>query len=431
MPCKRRKLERHLHGAAIASLFWQFFAGQACAGDWASIKSGLVAQGIQPNIIYNGDTVVVASGGAKPGAIYLGNLHLQLSLDGGALLGARGLTIYLDGLNIHGGSPDSFAGDAQGVSNLAAPPDTTLYEAWIQYNFAGSDISVLAGRYDINSEFDRLRSASLFLNSSFGIGPEFASSGRAGPSIFPNTALGARLTYKPAPNIVWRTAIMDGVPVERPRGSPSLFDNSDGALIVTELAYLYRPGPAMPPGQARSMIGRASNLPPYENKIAVGVWHYTATFNDLSEAIVPGVPVRRHGSTGAYAIADVLLYRMADDPKRAVSGFLQAGIGDDRVDRFGSYLGMGIVVTGLLLSRPSDQVGLAAATGRNGSHFLDAQARLGMQNTKTETSVELTYLAQVTDWLAVQPNVQYIIHPGTRPNQDNALVFQLQFETSL
>ena len=38
--------------------------------------------------------------------------------------------------------------------------------------------------YDLNSEFYRVESGGLFLNSSFGIGPEFARSGAGGPSPF-------------------------------------------------------------------------------------------------------------------------------------------------------------------------------------------------------------------------------------------------------
>ena len=64
----------------------------------------------------------------------------------------------------------------------------------------------LIGRYDLNSEFYRLQSASLFLNSSFGIGPEFSQSGLEGPSIFPNTSVGARFAIKPIEEIVLRTA---------------------------------------------------------------------------------------------------------------------------------------------------------------------------------------------------------------------------------
>src|SRR3989441_591410 len=100
---------------------------------------------------------------------------------------------------------------AQGVSNLEAPTKVRLEEAWLQQNLLDNRLSWLVGRYDLNTEFYRLQSGALFINSSFGIGPEFAHSGVAGPSTFPNTAVGTRVDFKPSPNVVWRAAVLDGV----------------------------------------------------------------------------------------------------------------------------------------------------------------------------------------------------------------------------
>ena len=63
-------------------------------------------------------------------------------------------------------------------------------------------LSWLVGRDDLTTEFYRVQSAGMFINSSFGIGPEFAHSGVAGPSLFPTTALGTRVDFKPSANYV-------------------------------------------------------------------------------------------------------------------------------------------------------------------------------------------------------------------------------------
>jgi porin len=55
---------------------------------------------------------------------------------------------------------------------------------------------VKIGLYDLNSEFDVIEAAALFLNPSHGIGPDFAQSGRNGPSIFPVTSLAIRGEYR-------------------------------------------------------------------------------------------------------------------------------------------------------------------------------------------------------------------------------------------
>lgn len=147
-------------------------------------------------LTYDGAAIGNIDGGAARSSTYVGNAHLRSLLDLDRALGWTGTHAYVDALWIHGGQPGAFVGDAMGVSNLSAPPNLQLEEAWIEHNLADANVSVLAGLYDVNSEFDRTQSGGLFLNSAFGIGPEFAQTGVDGPSIFPRTALGARVAFK-------------------------------------------------------------------------------------------------------------------------------------------------------------------------------------------------------------------------------------------
>jgi porin len=417
--------------ALLAGLSNAVLAAPCQSSDWLELENTLRTQGITPTLTYDGDVASNLDGGTKRAATYGENLYLNILVDGGRLAGWSGVTLFFNGLYIHGGQPSAFVGDAQGVSNIAAPPALELYEGWFQYNSAGSHISVLAGRYDLNSEFYRLMSASLFLNSSFGIGPEFSQSGRAGPSIFPDTSLALRITYKPSQNVVARGAIVDGSPLGPQSGAPSTASGGDGLLLVGELAFLTRPGPAIAPGQMRSLIGRISSLSPYEDKVAVGGWYYTASLKDLSEVTPSGARVLHDGSGGAYLLIDHLLYRDRSDGGKHISGFVQAGIGDPRVDRFGSYVGFGAVAAGFVPGRELDQFGFAVAFARNGAHYRDEQEALGISVSPSEFAIESTYVAQLTRWIAVQPDLQYVIHPNTDPRRANALVFQLELEVSI
>jgi carbohydrate-selective porin OprB len=42
----------------------------------------------------------------------------------------------------------------------------------------------------------------------------------------------------------------------------------------------------------------------------------------------------------------------------------------------------------------------------------------------------MTYVCQATSWLAIQPDLQYVWHPGAVPGLHNAAVVQVEFETS-
>ncbi|MEJ0041796.1 MAG: carbohydrate porin [Rhizomicrobium sp.] len=144
-----------------------------------------------------------------------------------------------------------------------------------------------------------------------------------------------------------------------------------------------------------------------------------------------GRPLRHEGSSGAYLLIDHRLYQDGGTPGTGVSAFLQAGIGDGRVNRFESYLGFGLAGSGLVPGRPSDQIGAAVAIAMSGGHFLEAQRAGGRPAHAAECAIELTYLAAIDERLVVQPDLQYVVHPGSDPALEDALVFQLRFEVSL
>lgn len=392
--------------------------GQTAVGD----------SGARPAILtfsYTGELVQNAAGGARRGATYVGAAGAQFTLLLGQLVGWHGARVFVFALDTHGGAPSDLVGDVQGVSNLEAPPPpppgaVRLEEAWLQLNLLDNRLSWLAGRYDLNTEFYRLQSAGMFINSSFGIGPEFGHSGVAGPSLFPNTALGTRVDFKSSANVVWRAAVLDGVPVDRPGEGIRLFAPGDGALVVAEVALLARPDTVSVPRQRRFGIGRGRSRP-YAGKLALGAWYYTARFPDLVDTLPSGAPVQHRGSGGAYLIGDLTV--------RSLTAFAQLGLGDGRVNQIGGYLGGGFTLTAPFPSRAQDALGLAVAAARNGSHYERTLTSAGVA-AAGETTVELTYLASFGSWLTVQPDVQYVIHPGGTRARPNALVPGLRIALS-
>ncbi len=406
-------------GACLALL-----AGPAMADD-APAPDPVVT----PSLTYDGDAVGNLRGGQRTGVAYVGNLHLRLLAKAPADSSWAGTTGFADVLNIHGGRPSARVGDAQGVSNMEGPRGTEIEELWVQHNFTGGGLSVLAGIYDLNSEFYRLQSAGLFLNSSFGIGPEFAQSGAEGPSIFPRTSAGVRVSAKPAPGVVLRAAVLDGVPVVRPDGSRGVFRAGDGVLGVVEAAFLTRATDnADAPSDARARQGRFSSLSPYEDKLAFGAWRYSARYCAIGLTDVAGEAPGLRRSSGGYVIGETRLLGRGQDAERTLSAFMQLGTASTAVNRFGSYLGAGLVGTGWVPGRDADQLGLSFARARNGSPYMQAQWALAQPATRTETTLELSYLAQVNSWLSVQPDLQYVRHPNTDPTLASAWVLQVRFE---
>lgn len=378
---------------------------------------------------YTGDLMGDVAGGARRGAAYAGAASAQVTLLLRPLIGWPYARLFAFVLGTHGGAPSAIVGDVQGVSGLEAPPTVRLEELWLQQNLLDNRLSALAGRYDLSSEFYRLPSAALFLNSSFGMGPELAQSGVAGPSIYPNTAVGLRVGVKPARDVVWRAAALAGVPVDRPGGGVRLLAPGDGVLLIGELSLLSRPDTAARvPRNPRVRIGRGPARP-HAGKLALGAWYYTARFPDLADTLASGTPVRHRGSAGAYVISEETLWSAGRGRPGALTAFAQLGLGDARVDRIGGYLGGGLTRIAPFPGRAQDELGLAVAAARIGSHYARARSTAGIP-TAAETTVELTYLVRLGSWLAVQPDVQYVIHPGGTRATRNALVPGLRLEAT-
>lgn len=279
------------------------------------------------------------------------------------------------------------------------------------------------GRYDLNTEFDVNRTGSLFLHSSHGIGAVFGLSGRNGPSIFPVTSLAARIRVRMRTRSYVQAAVMDGVP-GRPSdlgGTVVHFGANDGVLVATELGTYLGEAPTDP----ASLVDR-TRLVDAPVKLAAGGWTYTTALPEWTSINAPGAVERSGGSTGLYLLAEGRIVREPGTDDQGLAGFGRVGWADDRHNRFASYVGTGLVYTGLLPGRDADQVGLAVAAARNGAAYAAAQRRAGRGVTNAEVTVEATYAAPVLPWLTVIGDVQYVANPNTDPSISDALLAGLR-----
>ena len=98
-----------------------------------------------------------------------------------------------------------------------------------------------------------------------------------------------------------------------------------------------------------------------------------------------------------------------------LSGWLRVGIANGDINRAENYLGAGLVYTGLIKGRDKDEIGFAIARAGLGEGARHAGALAGGRIGDAETDLEATYRYAFKDWLNIQPDVQYVIHPGRQP----------------
>jgi porin len=420
---------------------------------WWGARTRLADRGIHFDFAYTGDFVDVPIRGVETGAVYLGNLDLTFTLHSWELIPRDLGTLFVYGLVNHGGRPSSLVGDIQFTDNIEAPTTAKLYEAWWQRAFFDGRASVLAGLYDVNSEFYVVASADLFINSSFGIGPEVAATGASGPSIFPNTSLALRFKVEPIPGYEISAAVMDGVPGDPadPDGTQIQFDAGDGIFFIAEVARYWSRNEAPPrvakrlgetvtgtdtdtdtdtpllnPTQRRR-LGRTLERDPYFLSVKLGTWFYSSEQPDSVAIAETGLTASQQGHPGVYLLAEFDAAGYSRPGADGLSAFVQLGFADGDVAPFAGYTGAGLVYTGLLPTRPDDSFGVAVAAAYAGDGLDAINLAAGGVPATAEIALEFTYRTFPARWLSLQTDLQYVIHPSALKNRHDALVLSFRY----
>ena len=336
------------------------------------------------------DVLGNVSGGLKRGARLLDKADVTATFLGDDH-GAPGWSVFVDAQVTDATNfSSSLVGDAQGVSNIDAPAGVRLANAWIAKDFHGV-AGLKAGVVDLNTEFDVQSTAALFLNSAFGIGPDFSQSGLNGPSIFPSTGLGLVGWWLPGGHWQIKAGLFEDTPGDpnHPGRTSFSFSHDEGALTVLEVRNQVTP----------------------DTVLGLGTWRYTSSF----DAIDP-LRGRLSGNSGYYAIADALLYSAPQGDDAGLRGWLRLGLADGRINAITGTVNGGLVYTAPF-GRMEDQVGLSFAHARFGNAARQAGS-LGA----AETTFEGTYSFNVNSHLTVQPDVQYVMRPSGDPSIPDAVI---------
>ncbi len=373
------------------------------------------------SVAYTGDVFANTTGGNDTGIRYMDNIDVNLEVNMGDLpLGLQETTFYIYGLGNQGGSISSLAGDVQGISNIEAENSWRIFEFWVQKKFLLANSSLLLGLYDINSEFNVLNSSLLFLNSSHGLDPTIALSGRLGPSTFPYTSMAARLKINLYKGWVIQGAVLDGVPSNpaNTKGTKIFLRENDGIFSIAEIGYHSFRGQDL---QMRNRTARLQSIlaPGIEsnNKVAAGGWFY-------SEERISQSGVGTNLEYGFYALGEYELIKR--DPKlkgpNNLRIFGRIGYSNPNVSITESYFGAGFTVRGLIPGRSHDQTGLAFASIMAGNEYINNTFTDGSRPQKFETNFELTHQVILNDYFRLQANIQYILNPGFNASLNNALI---------
>lgn len=331
---------------------------------------------------------------------------------------------YASALTLAGRGPtEAFLGDFLAASNMEGYASTRLYSWWVEAE--KGDWSLRAGALLADEEFAGTEAGGSFFNGSFGW-PAFISANtlNTGPAFYV-AAPGVRLERKLGETAAWRFGVYDG----------DSFDSIDGDPADTRHGLHYRVG-----GDQGFFALTEANFAPANsaNRFKVGAWFHTAKFADVRDdetggriAATGGDPRMHRGNYGAYAIAERILAGKAGEAGY-VSAYARAGYSPADRNTLGWAIDTGLAYTGLIPHRAADVTALGLVHGHFSPRFA-ANARASDPASPApdfEQVIELTHSAALSEHFTVQPDLQYIRHPGGSTAQRDALAFLLRVKAS-
>jgi len=379
------------------------------------------------------DTLWNTTGGISPGGADTGLLQFGAQIDTSKAFGLPGGTFKNTCFWLYGRNPSGFVGDVNGVSGIAGNPGFRCYELWYEQNLAvagaADAFSLRGGLLGLDAEFCLADPALLFLNGTFGM-PALMSQNlvNSGPQ-YPMATPGVRLALHPLSWLCLRSALTQANPFSQSQNLHNFdwnFGPAGGLLSMNEAEVASGDGAA------------ASTLP---GRVKGGFWIQNGSSPTLPASWSFGPPTSVAYCSGFYGIIEQTLYRpetpacadkkpsparrrtMRAPRRRRGSGpsSARASVPSPPV-RSPSDVDAGLVYTGLIPARSEDKLGLAFCYGEVSQSYRNLGNSQGIPGPSFESVAEVTYSIRLSPGLALQPDLQYVLHPGGTRQYGNALV---------
>lgn len=377
-------------------------------------------QGVKFAATYIGEVLGNPTGGAKRSAVYEDRINLAVDADLQKLFGLDGLAFHANVFRIDGGglSRGSIF-NLLDVSGIEALPTTRLYEIWLEKKWNEDKIALRAGQLAADSEFATSKYTDVFTNASLGWPGIFAINMPSGGPSPPIAAMGARFRADVTDNLTLVGAVFDGNAAGPGLDDPQLRDRYGLNFRVND--------PPLFLSEAQFQWNSKKGDPGLDGKLKLGGWRHFGAFDDqrvdrdgvsLASPRSSGIPASFAGDYGVYAVFEQKLFRVKGDDDRGIGVFARASYSPPNRNLIDYYADGGLELVGLQDARPHDKFGVAVAYAHISprAQALDGDFRSlygpAWPVRTSEALLTAVYQYEVRGGVTLQPNVQYIRHPG-------------------
>jgi porin len=404
------------------------FEADHLTGDWHGVRTRLVDQGFHFSASYTGEFISNVHGGKKEGTVFQGLFDLGLDIDPSKFSAWKNALIHTSSLYPHGASSSGqLVGDLSTVSNIDAYDSWILFEWWLDQTLFQDRLSLRLGQLAADEEFVTSDYSDLFINATFGW-PSFVAWNTPAPA-YPLAAPGIRLRYEFSRQFFLHAGVFDGSPDHGDsQGNPL---NTDGTHI-----HLDSQQGAFTVGEAvwRTLGNVPGKRETYPGTYKLGVWHHTGGFEPIFDAQPnqppPGPLPEQSGDVGGiYLMGDQKVWSESGaepDMDQGMGVFFRFSAGPPTRNVIDYYADAGMVYQGLLPGRDEDTVGWGVSYAHLSRQARDLARMAGAPQLSFEVALEITYKMKISDWWLIQPDLQYVIHPGGQSSRSNAFVLGLR-----
>jgi porin len=407
--------------------------------DAFGVRHDLSQKGVDLTAQSTSDILGSTTGGAVRGGTYSGLLVLGANIDLEKSVGWEGASFNSTWIWLYGNNLSTQdIGNSMYVSGIAGQPAFSCYQLWLEQKLFQDTLSLRGGLLGLDTEFGISKTASLFVNTTFGMPYLFLNNLPNGGPTYPMATPGIRLAFHPASWMTFRSALTQANPFTtqtNPNNFNWNFGPSGGLLSLNEVETQWNSA-----ADSKRLSGTAK----------AGFWIQTG---ETPAPQVPGVPGtfvygapsgNAYGS-GFYAILDqqitdpchASVEEKADQSRPCVKGcanrddslckeglrsFARIGFSPEQWSVTSFYADGGLVYKGLLPGRKKDNLGLAFAYAQMSPGRLSQASAAGLPGGSFESVAELSYSWIVSPAFALQPDLQYVIHPNGTEQYGNALV---------
>ena len=408
----------------------------ALLGDLWGIRRDLAADGISFAVQETSEALGNLTGGLHKSLDYDGLTQAIVEVNSQRAFGYYGGTFNVSALQIHGlNLSQRNLASLQTASGIEASRATRLWEVWYDQKLLPEDrLDIRVGQQSLDQEWMVSANALVFVNTMFGWPMLPSADLPGGGPAYPLSTPGVRLRYRPVNALAIQVGAFSSSPFNmtnaraqavgadaqqlNPSGTSfPVFHH--GALLLAEVQYTTPALGGMVAPDAR---------PPLASTYRLGVWYDTEQFADLrfggdglpwADPASNGSQRLHRGNLSVYGVMDKMIWRSSRDPNRTLSLFGRA-MGTPFADRnlIDFSANLGLVLRDPFAYRTMDTLGLGMGfthvSAKQAAADADIAAASGTYNPRrtSETYVEATYQRQVTPWLQVQPDVQFVFNPG-------------------